>query len=119
MITNQLSIFVENQGGKLAEVTELLGENHINITAFSVADTKEFGILRLMVDKENEAVELPNEAGALSKILKALANEKVSIEYMYAFELGTNATVVIKVNDNDLAEKVLNIKKDEIGIIKS
>ena len=123
----QLSVFVENKFGRLAAVTEVLAKNNIDINALSLADTSDFGILRLVVDKpEDAAVALTEHGvtvkcteviaaamddcpGGLSSILDTLTNEKINIEYMYAFMGKTEgkAWTVMRVDDSERAEKVL------------
>lgn len=127
MKIKQLTVFVENKVGYLFEITQLFAENNIDMKALSIADTKDFGILRLIVDKPETAlnvlkeheflgtitdvigVEISNETGALSKALAALSENNVNVEYLYAFLSGTkdSAYVVIKANDNLKAEKFL------------
>ena len=127
MKLKQLTVFVENKVGYLSEITELFAANDIDMKALSIADTKDFGILRLIVDKPEAAlkalkeqgllgtitevigVEISNQTGALSKALSALSSSGVNVEYLYAFLAGTkdSAYVVIKVNDNASAEKIL------------
>ncbi|MBO8137103.1 MAG: ACT domain-containing protein [Desulfotomaculum sp.] len=103
MKVKQISIFLENKTGRLARVTEVLGENNINIRALSIADTTDFGILRLIVDDPEKAVEVLRSAGfvvsttevlavevddrpgALSKALRVLDENGINIEYLYAF----------------------------------
>ena len=103
MIIKQISIFIENKPGRLAEITDIIAKNNINIRALSVADTSNFGILRIIVDapdkvekvlKENEmtvsitsviAVLVDDKAGGLAGMLKHLAESSISIEYMYGF----------------------------------
>lgn len=114
MIIKQLSIFLENESGRLTEVTGALSDAGINITAFSIADTADYGVLRLIVSKpeaaenvlkeKNFAVHIteviglvvPHEPGGLHRALKILSAEGISIEYMYAFALGDRATVIIR-----------------------
>ncbi|MDR2934517.1 MAG: ACT domain-containing protein, partial [Candidatus Adiutrix sp.] len=103
MSAQQLSIFLENQSGRLAEVMDVLARAEINIRALSLADTSEFGVLRLLADKpeaaraalreqgfqaqitEVAAVEVPDRPGALSRVLNAFHAAGVDVEYMYAF----------------------------------
>ncbi len=114
MIIKQLSVFLENKEGRLTEVANLLGHANINMSAFSIADTSDFGILRVIVNNPLEAQRIlrennftvtltdvvcllcPNEAGALAKALTILSSENIQIEYMYAFSIGERANVVIK-----------------------
>ena len=127
MAIKQLSVFVENKQGKLADLVKVLSNAGINIRALSIADTKDFGILRLIVsdvDKIKEvlkddyiavvtdvvAAKMSDEAGSLSNILEILDKDGVNIEYMYAFTSSSNngAYVVIRVDNNEEAEKVLS-----------
>ena len=117
MTIKQLSVFLENKTGRINEVAKILGANGINMKAFSMAETADFGILRLIVSEVDKAVEVlrganfavmltdvvclsvPNVAGALSGILETLASNDIFIEYMYAFSEGDAANVVIRPND--------------------
>ena len=117
MTTKQLSVFLENKTGRINEVTKILGTNGINMKAFSMAETADFGILRLIVSEVDKAVQVlrdacfavmltdvvclnvPNEAGALAAILDTLAANDIFIEYMYAFSEGETANVVIRPNE--------------------
>ena len=114
MLIKQLSVFLENKSGRLHEVSAILGKEGINMSAFSVADTSEFGILRLIVSDHEKAFRVlrenlfsvsltevvclncPNQPGALARALEILSENEVSIEYLYAFSLGDSANVVIK-----------------------
>lgn len=127
MQIQQLSIFVENKPGRLAEITEALAAANIDIRAISVADTSDFGILRLIVDKPREAVQALKKAqltvtltnviamgindkpGEFSKALRILADTGISVEYMYAFisrDKG-KAYVILRVEDSEKATKSL------------
>ncbi len=127
MAINQLSIFVENKEGKLVTITDSIANAGIDIRALSVADTQDFGIFRLIVtdpQKAKEALEssgcfvsitqvvgvsIPDEPGSLAKIVNILARYNINIEYMYAFIAvsGKEASVVLRVEDNNAAEKIL------------
>ena len=128
MIIKQLSVFLENKTGRLTEVTDILGHNGINISAFSVADTSEFGILRLVVSEPDVAFDAlksagfavrltevvclnsPNEPGALAKALNILSSEGVFIEYLYAYSMDkSSAIIVIKPED---IKKCINVLHD-------
>lgn len=132
MLIKQLSVFIENREGRLEEVTEILAKNDINIVTLSLADTSEYGMLRMIVsdpDKGREvlkaegfsvkladviAVKVPNKSGMLQKILKVVAQAGSNVEYMYILSTGENASVVLKVS---AAERVLEaIGKAGIGI---
>lgn len=127
MTINQLSVFVENKPGRLAEITAMLEQHGIDIRALSIADTTHFGILRLIVDAPGKAEELLKEAGftvsltkvvaigvadrpgGLARALAILSDNQVSVEYMYAFisrEQNT-AYVLLRVDDNRRALEVL------------
>ena len=117
MIIKQISVFLENKSGRINDVAKALAANNINMQAFSMAETTDFGILRLIVSDVDIAVEAlrnanfaviltdvvciscPNVPGALSKILESLAKKDIFIEYMYAFAQNERANVVIKPND--------------------
>ena len=126
MTIKQVSVFLENKTGRINEVTKTLSRHGINMQAFSMAETADFGILRLIVSDVDKAVEVlrgenfavmltdvvymhcPNEAGALSDILDRLAQGEVSIEYMYAFAEGDMAHIVVRPTDIEQCEKALN-----------
>ncbi len=115
MAIRQLSVFIENRTGRLEKVTETLKDNGINITSMSLADTSEYGLLRMIVSNPPEgkrvlkeagfsamltdvlAVKLPNKIGMLHELLKVL--DDVNIEYMYALATNENASMVIKISD--------------------
>ena len=128
MIIKQVSVFVENRPGRLSEIVDILAKNGVNMRALSIADTMDFGILRIIVDepdkvmlmlRENKitataadvlAVRLEDKPGALSDLLGALAMEVISVEYIYAFVARQDdgaAYVVIRVEDNDKAQQVV------------
>ncbi len=127
MKVEQISIFIENKSGRLAEVSGILGEAGVNIRALSLADTSDFGILRLIVDDSEKAlqvlrdhhftvsktevigVEVPDQPGGLSSILKILDQNQINVEYMYAFveRSGSNAVIIFRFDDVDQAISVL------------
>ena len=125
MIIRQLSIFLENRTGRINEVARILADNGINMQAFSMAETADFGLLRLIVPDVDRAVEVlraeniavmvtdvlclncPNVPGSLSAVLERLASNNVFIEYMYAYSDGDSANVIIRPNNIDDALKVL------------
>jgi hypothetical protein len=132
MKTKQLSIFLENKSGRLTEVTEALGSAGINLSAMSIADNSDFGILRCIVSDPDKAYQVlkeqhfavkitdvigfvcPNVHGSLAVVLKHLSDNGVFIEYMYSFANGNVATVVIRPTDLDACEKILAEKKVEL-----
>lgn len=121
MIIKQVSVFLENKSGRLNEVTQLLGDAGLNLSAFTIADTSDFGILRLIVSDPEKAREIlrknnfsvqttdvilvkaPNRPGGLAKMLKILETEEVFIEYMYAFS-NSEDTAVIVLRPTDLVK---------------
>jgi len=128
MYTKQVSVFLENKKGRLAEVTRLLAENGINIRALSLADMADFGVLRLIVSdrarclgvlkahglaaQETDviAVEVEDHPGSLHRIVDLLNRDDINVEYMYAFfvKSGANAIVVLKIDDAGRAVEALN-----------
>lgn len=127
MLVKQLSIFVENKPGRLSDVIKLLGDHHVNLSALSLADTTNFGVLRLIADKTELAQELLREAGVISKcadvlavaiddtpgaltgILDLFTENGVSVEYMYAFSAKQEgkAQMVVKTDSLEKAEALL------------
>ncbi|MFW6235843.1 MAG: ACT domain-containing protein, partial [Desulfovibrionales bacterium] len=127
MKVEQISIFLENRAGRLSEVTRVLAEGGINIRALSLADTSDFGILRLIVTdherakqilKENGftvgrtnvvAVEVQDQPGGLHNILHLLSSKGVNVEYMYAFvqQCGKNAVLIFRFDKTDQAIEIL------------
>ena len=111
MTIKQLSVFLENKTGRINDVAKTLAKYDINMHAFSMAESTDFGILRLIVSDVDKAVEVciscPNVAGSLSAILECLAVEQIFIEYMYAFAQGDTANVVIRPNDLKKCVQVL------------
>ena len=127
MTINQLSIFIENKEGKLADLTSTLAREGIDIRAMSVADTRDFGILRLIVNDTDRAVNVLKESGcivsvtqvlavsledtpgSLAKVMRILSDNHISVEYVYAFITISkkNACVVLRVGDNDKATEIL------------
>jgi hypothetical protein len=133
MLVKQISVFLENKSGRLAEVTKILAANDIDISALSIADTTDFGILRLIVNKPEEAENILKEngltvsctnviaiavkdaPGGLASALEVFDNEAIGIEYMYAFvgKAENEAMVILRVEDAERAILVLgksNIK---------
>lgn len=135
MKIKQLSVFIENKTGRINEVTQILGANGVNMTAFSLAENLEFGILRLIVSDVDLAVKvlkeahfgisiteviclaIPNIPGSLSKVLGYLADENVFIEYMYAFSQGNTANIVIRPTDVEKCIEILS--KCDCNILNS
>ncbi len=125
-MVKQLSVFVENKPGRLAAVTKVLYDRGVNLRAFMIADAGDFGIIRMVVDKTEEAfnalksagftvtlnevlaVEVEDKPGELHRISKALGDEGINIEYVYAFTSEKHkALIIFRVDDNEKAKKVL------------
>jgi len=135
MLVKQISVFLENKSGRLAEVTKILGENNLDISALSIADTTDFGILRLIVNdpdktlkvlQENNftvqtteviAIAVEDRPGGLSEALKILSEYSIGIEYMYAFVgKATNKALVIIRTDNP-EEAVKRLQESDIEVL--
>ncbi|MBQ3895241.1 MAG: ACT domain-containing protein [Clostridia bacterium] len=138
----QISVFLANRKGRIADVTSLLADNNIDIRALSIADTESYGALRMITDDNEKAVkvlkeanfvtkintvlaiEIPNEPGALAKVLSAIEDDGISVEYIYAFVgvQGDHARVIIRVNDNSKALETLKrisvtlVTEEDVGI---
>lgn len=128
MSVNQVSVFLENKPGTLNKLTEVLATNNVNIRALSLAETSEFGIVRMIVNDVFEAVNIlkennfvailtpvlayaiADEAGYLNNLLKQFTAANVNIEYMYAFAGKERAYMIFRVNDTKKAEAVLTGK---------
>ena len=130
MTIEQLSVFVENKPGKLVEALETLSQAGVDMRALSLADTSDFGILRVIVDEPAIAMKALNDAGFLVKssevipvsvsdkpgglatVMRVLADSGVNVEYTYAFvaHASEEAYVILRVTDNDAAIKILNYK---------
>ena len=133
MIIKQLTVFLENKTGRLNEVSQLLGISGINISAMTLADTSEFGILRMIVSEPEKALSIlkdaefsarltdviclnsPNEPGALARALEILSGESVFIEYLYAYSMDNkSANIVLKPDNIQKCIEVLQKHKMEL-----
>jgi hypothetical protein len=135
MKVKQISIFIENKSGRLAEVTRLLGEKGVNIQALSLADTSDFGILRLLVDNtdvaletlkeggftvnktEVVAVEVPDQPGGLCEILQVLDKTEVNVEYMYAFVARNVGNAVIIFRFDEIDSAIETLQKEGVNLL--
>ena len=125
MVTKQISVFIENRKGRLGEVLDVLKESGVNILSMSLADTAEYGLLRIISDKPQDGrmalsaagfsstltdvfiLKIPHEPGALQQILRVIADEQLNVEYMYGLSVGGNeASIVVKTSDLDKADDV-------------
>ncbi len=126
MFAKQLTVFIENRSGRLSEVLGVLKESKVNILSLSLADTTEFGLLRLIVDNaalgkekltENgfssllsdvSIIKIPHKAGSLQQLLKIIDDNGVNIEYMYGLSIESNeAYVVLKASDAAKVDEIL------------
>jgi hypothetical protein len=127
MQVEQISVFLENKSGRLSEVTAILTESEVNIRALALADTTDFGVLRLLVDDTEKArqalknngftvgktnvvaVEVPDRPGGLHNILTLFYKADINVEYMYAFvrSSGNNAVMIFRIEKEDEAIKLL------------
>jgi hypothetical protein len=132
MIIQQLSVFLENRSGKLTEVTEALAKKNINITALSVAETSEYGILRLIVSDPQTAVAqlkaegfsvgltnvicitMPDKPGALARALRLLSEKGLCVEYMYAFSMNEKASAIIRIEKLEEAIQIFSDNKIQL-----
>ena len=137
MFIKQLSVFVENRPGRLSSITELLEKNNIDIRALSIADTRDFGILRLIVNDPDKAlnafkaadysvtltnviaVGIEDKPGGLHKAMDILYKNNISVEYMYAFisKSKDTAYVILRVENNDKA--VTAMEENNIKVLTS
>jgi hypothetical protein len=143
MTAAQISIFLENKSGRLAEVTRSLADASINIRALSLAETIDYGVLRLIVDKPQEArqvlsaagftvseteviaVEMPDRPGGLAAIVDLITASGLNIEYLYAFvgQRGENAVVIFRIDEVEAALEALRkggariLSSDELSAI--
>ena len=128
MIIKQLSVFLENKQGRMCAAADLLAQNNINIRALSLADTTDYGILRLIVDKPEEGKKILSEAGIIVRVtdvlsltmedapggmlsvLRLLSESGIGVEYMYAFAGKTDgeAFMIIQTEDPEAAEAILS-----------
>ena len=127
MTVKQISVFVENKPGMLAELANALNENKINMRALSLAETKDFGIIRLILDDPFNAVRvlkdggyicsitkvlaiaISNKPGSLGKVMQILGDNQINVEYTYAFTAGVKdkACMILRVGDNEKAIEAL------------
>ena len=130
MFAKQLTVFIENRTGRLSEVLGVLKDNGVNIISMSLADTTEYGLLRLIVDNaakgkekltENgfssllsdvSIINIPHKVGALQQLLKVIDENGINIEYMYGLSVATEkAYVVLKASNTELVDQILSEQK--------
>ena len=137
MKVSQLSVFIENKSGRLAEITSILADNDINIRALSVADTADFGILRLIVNKVEEAqavlkkggftvsktsvvaVAVPDRVGGLASVLRAVTEGGYNVEYMYAYAHRADGSAVMIFRFDDMVNAMTMLQKKGFALVSS
>ena len=135
MIIKQLSIFLEDKSGRLTELTKILTENDINITALSIADAADYGIIRMVVGRPELAMKVlkekgfsvhltdvaclivPNKPGGLYHALKILTDNNINIDYMYAF--ANNATASVVIRSASINNVIDVLQKNKLELIKA
>ncbi|MDP4225756.1 MAG: acetolactate synthase [Bacteroidota bacterium] len=135
MTVKQLSVFLENKSGRLTEVLGVLGEQNIHIKVLTIADTSEYGILRLIVSEPEKALSLlkdrefsvsltdiisvvtPCQAGSFAKVLQLLSDKNISIEYMYAFSIASKAALMIRTEQ--IEETVALLQQNNMELLSS
>ncbi len=125
MFTKQISVFIENRKGRLGDILDVLKASDVNIISMSLADTAEYGLLRIISDKPDEGknalkaagfsamltdvfiVSLPHTAGALQSILRVISDEEISVEYMYGLSVESqDASIVVKTSNLEKADEI-------------
>lgn len=125
MVTKQISVFIENRKGRLGDILDVLKASEVNILSMSLADTSEYGLLRIISDKPQEGknaltaagfssmltevfiLKVPHTPGGLQNILRAISEEEINVEYMYGLSVnGKDASIVVKTSDLEKADEV-------------
>ncbi|HZK87559.1 MAG TPA: ACT domain-containing protein [Anaerovoracaceae bacterium] len=125
MIIKQLTVFLQNKSGRLEDLTDILAKNNINIAALSIAETEEYGIMRMIVSDHEKAlqalkaaeftvkttdvvsIECPDIPGALHETLKTLTNNGIDVSYMYGYSNGGTARLIMKINNPEKAMEII------------
>ncbi len=129
MVTQQLSVFVENRKGRLGDILDVLKESGVNILSTSLADTAEYGLLRIIADKPQAGkdaltaagfagmltdvfiLKIPHEPGGLQRVLRIISDEALSVEYMYGLSAsGEDACIVVKISNLEQADEIFSQK---------
>ncbi len=125
MVTKQLSVFIENRKGRLGDILDVLKKEGVNILSMSLADTAEYGLLRIIADKPQAGkdaltaagfagmltdvfiLKIPHEPGGLQRVLRVISSEELSVEYMYGLSAsGDNACIVAKISNLEQADEI-------------
>lgn len=136
MIIKQLSIFLENKSGRINEVTSLLGAENINIRALTLADSSDFGVMRLIVDDLDKAiacleknnisigltsviaVEVPDQPGGLAEVMRKVANSGLDVKYMYSIPEKKHNNAIMIMRFDDAVETAEKLKGEGLNILK-
>jgi len=134
-ILKQLSVFVENKKGELSDITTLLASNNISISSINLSDASDFGILRLIVNDNDKAkvildeagfssrftdvfaVEVSDHVGSFNSVIKALAKENINIEYTYTLSNAQIGAFVFKVSDKELNKAIKTLEEESIHLL--
>lgn len=134
-ILKQLSVFVENKKGELSDITTLLASNNISISSINLSDASDFGILRLMVNDNEKAksildeagfssrftdvfaVEVSDHVGSFNSVIKALAKENINIEYTYTLSNAKIGAFIFKVSDRELNHAIKTLEKEGVNLL--
>jgi hypothetical protein len=137
MSIHQISVFLENRAGQLAEITKLLAQEHVDIRAISIAETADYGLARMIVDDSQKAssillqngtilsmtpvwaVEVPDRPAGLSELLEVLANNHVDVEYMYSLFTHHNDTAYMVLRISDEAALMKAIEGTQIKLVSN
>lgn len=132
MLIRQLSVFLENKQGRFTQVAQLLGQEGVNMTAFSVSENADFGILRLIVDETDRALDIlrrhkyavtevdvfqlrcPNQPGALGRVMDIITQAGIFIEYMYAFSEGRSGYVIVRPDNLEECARALMERESKL-----
>ncbi len=125
MVTKQVSVFIENRKGRLGDILDVLKKGEVNILSMSLADTAEYGLLRIIADKPEAGKEalvaagfasmltdvfilqIPNAPGGLQRVLRVISSEELNVEYMYGLSVdGKDASIVVKTSNLEQADEV-------------
>lgn len=125
MMVEQVTVFLQNEQGRLKELTNILAQNSINISALSVAETAQYGVMRMLVSDSDKAldalkkadfsakktrvilVKTPDVPGALAKLLDALVVQGINVSYMYGYSSGDQSNLILKVSDPEKASEIV------------
>ena len=136
MIIKQLSVFLENRSGRIHEIAKLLGDANINIRALSLADSADFGVMRIIADKLDDAlaclrkhqiatkltsviaVEVPDRPGGLAQVRQSVANAKLNIEYMYSIPEKKHDNAIMIMRIENIEEAILSLADSGVNILR-